>query len=108
MRVMPQVLMELMRHESIDTTMAFYSSRNAERTADALWAAVEDGRRIKVKCGYGLRQEPAHQCYYPAYARSNGQPGTCLTSWPGPWTDDQATEAAVIRLCQRCAERTDG
>jgi hypothetical protein len=42
MRVMPQVLMELMRHESIDTTMAFYVGRNAERTADALWAAVEN------------------------------------------------------------------
>ncbi|MEO2045846.1 MAG: site-specific integrase [Pirellulales bacterium] len=42
LRVMPQVLMELMRHESIDTTMQFYVGRNAERTADALWAAVEE------------------------------------------------------------------
>jgi integrase len=40
-RVMPQVLMELMRHESIDTTMKFYVGRNAEKTADALWAAHE-------------------------------------------------------------------
>jgi hypothetical protein len=35
------VLMELMRHESIDTTMKYYVGRNAERTADAAWAAYE-------------------------------------------------------------------
>jgi integrase len=38
-RVMPNVLQELMRHESISTTMKFYVGRNAERTADAVWAA---------------------------------------------------------------------
>jgi len=38
-KVMPQVLMELMRHESIDTTMKYYVGRNAQRTADALWEA---------------------------------------------------------------------
>lgn len=43
-RVMPQVLMELMRHESIETTMRYYVGRNAERTADALWAAHEGNR----------------------------------------------------------------
>jgi integrase len=42
LRVMPQVLMELMRHEAIETTMKYYVGRNAERTADALWAAVEE------------------------------------------------------------------
>ena len=38
-RVMPQVLMELMRHESIDTTMKFYVGRNAQSTAGVLWEA---------------------------------------------------------------------
>jgi integrase len=38
-RAMPQVLMHLMRHESIDTTMKFYVGRNAETTAKALYAA---------------------------------------------------------------------
>lgn len=38
-RVMPQVLKELMRHKSIDTTMKFYVGQNAEKTADALWLA---------------------------------------------------------------------
>lgn len=37
-RVMPIVLKELMRHESIETTMQFYVGINADETADALWA----------------------------------------------------------------------
>jgi len=32
--------MELMRHESINTTMDFYVGRNAQSTAAILWAAV--------------------------------------------------------------------
>lgn len=40
-RVMPQVLQELMRHESIQTTLKYYVGRNAERTADVLWEAHE-------------------------------------------------------------------
>jgi len=43
-RVMPPQLMELMRHESIGTTMRFYVGRNAEKTADAAWAAYEAAR----------------------------------------------------------------
>jgi integrase len=38
-RVMPPVLMELMRHESISTTMQFYVGRSAEATADVVWQA---------------------------------------------------------------------
>ena len=40
-RVMPQVLKELMRHESIETTMKYYVGRNAQMTADALWDAYK-------------------------------------------------------------------
>lgn len=36
-KVMPTVLRELMRHESIETTMTFYVGLNAEATADVLW-----------------------------------------------------------------------
>jgi integrase len=39
-RVMPQILMELMRHESISTTMNYYIGHNAEATAEVLYAAV--------------------------------------------------------------------
>lgn len=38
-RVMPQVLMRLMPHESIETTMKFYVGRNADTTAAVLGAA---------------------------------------------------------------------
>ena len=39
-RVMPQILMQLMRHEDISTTMKYYVGREAETTADVLYAAV--------------------------------------------------------------------
>lgn len=37
-RLMPQVLKELMRHESIETTLNFYVGRNAQTTAKVIWA----------------------------------------------------------------------
>jgi integrase len=40
-RVMPQVLMELMRHESIETTLRYYVGRNAQQTASVLWDAAK-------------------------------------------------------------------
>ena len=40
-RVMPPVLMELMRHADISTTMQFYVGRNAERAASDAWTAYE-------------------------------------------------------------------
>jgi integrase len=47
-RVMPQVLMALMRHESIDTTMRYYVGRNANTTADAAWEAYERSEKGTV------------------------------------------------------------
>lgn len=38
--VMPKVLMELMRHSSINTTMVFYVGQMAEDAADAVWNAA--------------------------------------------------------------------
>ena len=38
-RAMPAQLMELMRHESIETTLRYYVGANAQRTNDAIWAA---------------------------------------------------------------------
>jgi integrase len=40
-RVMPAVLQQLMRHESIETTMRYYVGRDADAVADTLWEAVE-------------------------------------------------------------------
>ena len=43
---MPAQLKELMRHESISTTMKYYVGRNAEATAAALYAAVPNEKRL--------------------------------------------------------------
>jgi integrase len=39
-RVLPTVLRRLMRHSSIETTMKYYVSNDADATADALWSAA--------------------------------------------------------------------
>jgi hypothetical protein len=44
-RVRPQVLMELMRDESIDTTLRFFVGRNAQATADVLGKIEINPRR---------------------------------------------------------------
>jgi integrase len=52
-RVMPAVLQQLMRHESIETTMRYYVGRDADAVADTLWEAVEaaNGRPAGNKTG---------------------------------------------------------
>ena len=62
-RVMPQVLQELMRHESIETTLRYYVGPNAQATAAVLWEAhrasgtidmterIADGNPIDVSNG---------------------------------------------------------
>ena len=45
-RLMPARLMELMRHESIETTLRFYVGTDARATAEAAWAALEDVQRV--------------------------------------------------------------
>lgn len=37
LKVMPDVLMLLMRHSDIDTTMKYYVGRNAQKAADVIW-----------------------------------------------------------------------
>ncbi len=56
-RIMPQVLMELMRHESIETTLRYYVGRNAHNTAKVLWEAH---KRLAVGNTFGnTRQNQA-------------------------------------------------
>jgi len=45
-RIMPAQLKELMRHESIETTLRYYVGSNAERTADACWEAFDRAASI--------------------------------------------------------------
>lgn len=44
-RLLPQELQQLMRHESIDTTLRFYVGKNAQRMAKVLWKAFEQENR---------------------------------------------------------------
>ncbi len=38
-KVMPAILMAMMRHEKIETTLRFYVGQNADATAEAIWSA---------------------------------------------------------------------
>lgn len=40
-RIMPQVLIELMRHSSIETTLKYYVGRDAQTTSAVLWEAAK-------------------------------------------------------------------
>jgi integrase len=54
-RVMPAVLKELMRHESIETTLRYYVGVNAERTAEVCWSAIPGAAAgYAAACGNGF------------------------------------------------------
>ena len=50
-RVMPQVLTELMRHESIETTLRYYVGENALRTTKVVREAYEKSRNATAPKG---------------------------------------------------------
>ena len=47
-RLMPAQMMEMMRHESIETTLRFSVGTDAQRTAEAAWAAFEPHRKTPL------------------------------------------------------------
>jgi len=53
MKVMPQLLKELMRHESIETTQRYYIGRNAQATASILW----ESHKVSVGADLGASDE---------------------------------------------------
>lgn len=63
-KVMPQVLMELMRHEDIQTTMKYYVRRSAEATADAVWATEEPATTLGNSRGSSVKK--VAKTSYPA------------------------------------------
>lgn len=64
-RVMPAVLQQLMRHESIETTMKFYVGRNAQSTAEVLWAAFTAALPNPVDA----TQHPPARAAFPACSK---------------------------------------
>lgn len=57
-KVMPAVLMELMRHDSINTTMKFYVGTQAECIADQLWEAEEMNSSMNTEQKASAKPEP--------------------------------------------------
>jgi len=55
----PQVLKELMRHESIETTMNYYLGYNAQLTADAFWSVYDQRRSQHVASSAVAPQQPS-------------------------------------------------
>ena len=58
-RVMPQTLMELMRHESIETTLKYYVGRNAQRTARIVREAYNESLKKKAEAGKNSTETPS-------------------------------------------------
>ena len=56
-RIMPQMLMELMRHESIEVTLRYYVGRNAQQTASVLYEAVGGGVGVNLGVSDDSSQE---------------------------------------------------
>jgi len=56
-RVLPQVLQEMMRHETIQTTLKYYVGQNAKRSAADIWAAY--GKRTELGATLGTSRENA-------------------------------------------------
>jgi hypothetical protein len=53
---MPPVLMQLMRHESIETTMRFYVGRSVAATNDVLWDAHRQASSQEKENGDSKRE----------------------------------------------------
>lgn len=58
-RVMPQTLMELMRHESIETTLKYYVGRNAQRTARIVREAYNESLKKKAEADKNSTKTPS-------------------------------------------------
>jgi integrase len=65
-RVMPAILMEMMRHESITTTMKFYIGRSAAATADVIWQAFANATANGKRKGDSLGDSQAKSTKPPS------------------------------------------
>ncbi len=64
-RVMPAVLKKMMRHSSIETTMAYYVDLDAAEVADQLWAGFgpkADNKKESYNTSYNTRPETSKKC----------------------------------------------
>ena len=66
-RLLPAQLMELMRRESIETTLRFSVGTDARAKAEAAWAAFEAGQRRGQECEQASGDEDGGQLGMPIY-----------------------------------------
>ena len=50
---MPKVLMTLMRHETMDTTLRYYVGQSTQMAADAAWDAFESQESTRLGTNLG-------------------------------------------------------
>ncbi len=94
---MPAQLMELMRHESIDTTLRYYVGTDAQRTAEAAWAAYEQAA-LAVFSGRLPNSGPSEPSVaQPATARKS-KPAKALPAngAAGTRTQDQRIKSPML------------
>src|SRR5688572_1018872 len=88
MKVMPQARMPLMPHESIETTNRYDVGRNAENTAEVLWAT--DGNKT------GNSHRNAIDERKPERKRNTRNSGVSESSGDGTRTRDSRIMNAVL------------
>ena len=76
LRVMPPVLMQLMRHESIETTMRFYVGRSVEATTEVLWVAYGQRPPQKEEKQVGMQERDTLRDTSPETAKKGQEPPT--------------------------------
>ena len=102
-RLMPAQLMELMRHESIETTLRFYVGTDARATAEAAWAAFEAVQRVfagafansfanSATSGGGETAPPEKRPVLEITERKRSRPGVIRTHDQGIRSGDEPEE----------------
>jgi hypothetical protein len=74
LRVMPPVFMQLMRHESIETTMRFYVGRSVEATTEVLWVAYGKKPPQKEEQQTGKQERDTLRDTSPKSAQNDQEP----------------------------------
>ena len=87
--------MELMRHESIETTLRFYVGTDAQRTAEAAWSAFEaihGGFANSVTFGATNTMLPEPRSTQENKASNKSRPGVTRTHDQGIMSADKSIE----------------
>lgn len=98
---MPAQLKELMRHESIETTLRFYVATDAQRTAEAAWAAYERATAAVYSGPFANSLANSSPCEPPAAGGSPARESPSPQALPsngaaGTRTQDQRIKSPML------------